>query len=116
VKNSPRLILRHDPPLPVKVLEPLRGHVLLIIHRKDALDVLPVRLLYGKALLLLDTEKVQVLGYTMYKEMIRLTGVVKPLPASRKNGRMLFSRSSLTLRMSTPAIPGISVLFSVSGI
>ena len=29
---------------------------------------------------LLDTEKVQILGYTMYKEMIRLTGTVKPAP------------------------------------
>ncbi|CVI70695.1 Ferredoxin [Clostridiales bacterium CHKCI001] len=29
---------------------------------------------------LLDTEKVQILGYTMYKEMIRLTGTVKPTP------------------------------------
>jgi len=29
---------------------------------------------------LLDTEKVQILGYTMYKEMIRLTGTVKPDP------------------------------------
>lgn len=33
---------------------------------------------------LLDTEKVQVLGYTMYKEMIRLTGVVKPAPSSEQ--------------------------------
>ena len=29
---------------------------------------------------LLDTEKVEILGYTMYKEMIRLTGTVKPAP------------------------------------
>ena len=29
---------------------------------------------------LLDTEKVQILGYTMYKGMIRLTGTVKPAP------------------------------------
>lgn len=33
---------------------------------------------------LLNTEKVQVLGYTMYKEMIRLTGVVKPVPSSEQ--------------------------------
>lgn len=33
---------------------------------------------------LLDTEKVQVLGYTMYKEMIRLTGVEKPAPSSEQ--------------------------------
>lgn len=33
---------------------------------------------------LLDTEKVQVLGYTMYKEMIRLSGSVKPAPAEEQ--------------------------------
>ena len=33
---------------------------------------------------LLDTEKVQVLGYTMYKEMIRLSGSVKPAPADEQ--------------------------------
>ena len=33
---------------------------------------------------LLDTGKVQVLGYTMYKEMIRLTGTVKPAPAEEQ--------------------------------
>ena len=33
---------------------------------------------------LLDTEKVQVLGYTMYKEMIRLSGGVKPAPADEQ--------------------------------
>lgn len=34
---------------------------------------------------LLDTGKVQVLGYTMYKEMIRLTGTVKPSPAEEQD-------------------------------
>ena len=34
---------------------------------------------------LLDTEKVQILGYTMYKEMIRLTGAVKPAPAEEQD-------------------------------
>ena len=34
---------------------------------------------------LLDTEKVQILGYTMYKEMIRLTGEVKPAPAEEQD-------------------------------
>ena len=34
---------------------------------------------------LLDTGKVQVLGYTMYKEMIRLTGTVKPAPAGEQD-------------------------------
>ncbi len=34
-------VLRHNPPLPVKVLEPLRGHVLLIVHRKDCLKTSP---------------------------------------------------------------------------
>lgn len=33
---------------------------------------------------LLGTEKVQVLGYTMYKEMIRLSGSVKPAPADEQ--------------------------------
>lgn len=33
---------------------------------------------------LLDTEKVQVLGYTMYKEMIRLSGTAKPAPADEQ--------------------------------
>lgn len=33
---------------------------------------------------LLDTEKVQILGYTMYKEMIRLSGTVKPAPADEQ--------------------------------
>ena len=33
---------------------------------------------------LLDTEKVQVLGYTMFKEMIRLSGSVKPAPADEQ--------------------------------
>ena len=33
---------------------------------------------------LLETKKVQVLGYTMYKEMIRLTGTVKPAPAEEQ--------------------------------
>ena len=33
---------------------------------------------------LLDTEKVQVLGYTMYQEMIRLTGAVKPAHADEQ--------------------------------
>ena len=34
---------------------------------------------------LLDTEKVQILGYTMYKEMIRVTGAVKPAPAEEQD-------------------------------
>ena len=33
---------------------------------------------------LLDTGKVQVLGYTMYKEMIRLTGTAKPVPEAEQ--------------------------------
>jgi len=33
-ESVPCLVLRHDPPLPVKVLEPLRGYILLIVHRK----------------------------------------------------------------------------------
>lgn len=33
---------------------------------------------------LLGTGKVQVLGYTRYKEMIRLTGTVKPVPAEEQ--------------------------------
>lgn len=33
---------------------------------------------------LLAAEKVQVLGYTMYKEMIRLTGAVKPAPSGEQ--------------------------------
>ena len=37
---------------------------------------------------LLDTEKVQVLGYTMYKEMIRLSGSVKPAPADEQRKGM----------------------------
>lgn len=34
---------------------------------------------------LLDAEKVQILGYTMYKEMIRVTGAVKPAPAEEQD-------------------------------
>lgn len=34
---------------------------------------------------LLDTGKVQVLGYTRYKEMIRLTGTAKPVPDAEQD-------------------------------
>ena len=34
---------------------------------------------------LLNTGKVQVLGYTMYKEMIRLSGTVKPVPEEEQS-------------------------------
>lgn len=54
-----------------------------IHYEPDAIYFFTAR---GKAFCqeLLDTGKVQVLGYTRYKEMIRLTGTAKPVPAEEQ--------------------------------
>ena len=58
---------------------PLVRNISAIHYEPDAIYFFTAR---GKDFCkeLLDTEKVQILGYTMYKEMIRLTGTVKPAP------------------------------------
>lgn len=61
---------------------------------------------------LLSDGRVQILAYTKYKEMIRLSAKAVPAPESeQKNGWILSLPSSPTLPTSTPAIPGKSVLF-----
>ena len=55
-------LVQNNPPLPIEILELLGRDVLFKINRKDALDVLLVRSLYGKALLfqgLLNTGQVR---------------------------------------------------------
>jgi hypothetical protein len=51
-RHHPFLIIWNDPPLSVKVLKLFAGHVLLVIHSHDPLDILAPRPAGGKALLL----------------------------------------------------------------
>lgn len=65
---------------------------------------------------LLADGRVQISGYTMYKENIRLSGRRRRFPRrSRRNGSGLFLRSSPIWKMCIPEIRKKSELFSVSG-
>ncbi len=51
-RHHPFLIIRNDPPFPVKILKLLTGHVLLVIHSHDPLDILAPCPAGGKTLFL----------------------------------------------------------------
>lgn len=62
---------------------------------------------------LLSDGKVQILGYTRYKEMIRLSAKAVPVPEEeQKNGWIRYLRNSLIWRMCIRGIREISGSFS----
>ena len=64
---------------------------------------------------LLDTGKVQVLGYTMYKEMIRLTGTVKPAPAEEQDKwrDLIFEEQPYLANVYPGDTRGIGIIFCI---
>ena len=85
-----------------------------IHYEPDALYFFTAR---GKDLCreLLADGRVQILAYTRYKEMIRLSAKAVPVPRNRNTGWKRSFRNSLILPMYTREIPEKSVLYLKSG-
>lgn len=62
---------------------------------------------------LLDTEKVQVLGYTMYKEMIRLSGTVKPAEEQEKWMDVIFAEQPYLANVYPGDTRRIGIIFCI---
>ena len=64
---------------------------------------------------LLDTEKVQILGYTMYKEMIRLSGTVRPVPEDeqRKWRDLIFEEQPYLANVYPGETRSIGIVFCI---